>query len=199
MATSGHCRIRKAGQGIREDVGGRVFARLPECHQRRAVVFPIVSRLVSDEIFQVGADAIADTVMPGVVRLSCGAWYDPADDGDASLCLHGNANVGHLQARPRAKLGHRAGRGRALHRTAQAGARIHAAAGRGHRPRRTSQRALSRPFQYARGEAAFAHFPQQKTLIPGLLNQLYYFRAWLIEGVVDRDVRRRSRVRRVDN
>ncbi len=31
--------------------------------------------------------------MPGVVKLSCGAWYDPADDGDEPLCLHGNANV----------------------------------------------------------------------------------------------------------
>ena len=30
---------------------------------------------------------------PGVVRLSCGAWYDPADADDGALCAHGNANV----------------------------------------------------------------------------------------------------------
>ena len=36
---------------------------------------------------------VSDRVMPGVVRLSCGAWYDPADDGDDPLCRHGNANV----------------------------------------------------------------------------------------------------------
>src|SRR5262249_35207423 len=36
---------------------------------------------------------VTDKVMPGVVRLSCGAWYDPADDGDDALCRHGNANV----------------------------------------------------------------------------------------------------------
>jgi biotin/methionine sulfoxide reductase len=36
---------------------------------------------------------VSDAVRPGVVRLSCGAWYDPADDSDDALCLHGNANV----------------------------------------------------------------------------------------------------------
>jgi biotin/methionine sulfoxide reductase len=36
---------------------------------------------------------ITDAVSPGVVRLPCGAWYDPADTGDRPLCVHGNANV----------------------------------------------------------------------------------------------------------
>ena len=36
---------------------------------------------------------ISDAVRPGVVRLSCGAWYDPAGDGDDAACAHGNANV----------------------------------------------------------------------------------------------------------
>jgi biotin/methionine sulfoxide reductase len=36
---------------------------------------------------------VSDAVRPGVVRLSCGAWYDPAYDNDDALCLHGNANV----------------------------------------------------------------------------------------------------------
>jgi biotin/methionine sulfoxide reductase len=27
------------------------------------------------------------------VRLSCGAWYDPAGDDEAPACAHGNANV----------------------------------------------------------------------------------------------------------
>jgi biotin/methionine sulfoxide reductase len=35
---------------------------------------------------------VADAVCCGVVRLSCGAWYDPSD-GDSALCIHGNANV----------------------------------------------------------------------------------------------------------
>ena len=29
----------------------------------------------------------------GVVKLSCGAWYDPADDSEQALCRHGNPNV----------------------------------------------------------------------------------------------------------
>lgn len=36
---------------------------------------------------------VSDAVGPGVVRLSCGAWYDPVDTSDAPLCAHGNANL----------------------------------------------------------------------------------------------------------
>jgi len=36
---------------------------------------------------------IDDTMMPGVAKLACGAWYDPVDEGDRALCRHGNANV----------------------------------------------------------------------------------------------------------
>jgi biotin/methionine sulfoxide reductase len=37
---------------------------------------------------------LSDTVMRGVVQLSTGAWYDPAEPGvDGSLCKHGNPNV----------------------------------------------------------------------------------------------------------
>jgi biotin/methionine sulfoxide reductase len=33
---------------------------------------------------------LTDAISPGVLRLSCGAWYDPGPDG---MCAHGNANV----------------------------------------------------------------------------------------------------------
>ena len=36
---------------------------------------------------------ISDAVRPGVLRLACGAWYDPATDSDGALCVHGNANM----------------------------------------------------------------------------------------------------------
>jgi biotin/methionine sulfoxide reductase len=36
---------------------------------------------------------VTDAVAAGVVRLSCGAWYDPVDSGAAAICAHGNANV----------------------------------------------------------------------------------------------------------
>ena len=34
-----------------------------------------------------------EAARPGVVRLSCGAWYDPVDAEDGALCAHGNANM----------------------------------------------------------------------------------------------------------
>ena len=36
---------------------------------------------------------ITDAVCRGVLRLSCGAWYDPSDASAQALCAHGNANV----------------------------------------------------------------------------------------------------------
>ena len=36
---------------------------------------------------------VTDAAAPGVVRLSCGAWYDPVDANEAAICAHGNANV----------------------------------------------------------------------------------------------------------
>ena len=62
---------------------------------------------------------VSDTVSAGVVQLSCGAWYDPADAGEqralpARQCQRADARPGHLEARPGAELGNRAGRGRAL-------------------------------------------------------------------------------------
>ena len=36
---------------------------------------------------------ITEAVRPGVVRLSCGAWYDPASEAENAPCVHGNANV----------------------------------------------------------------------------------------------------------
>jgi biotin/methionine sulfoxide reductase len=36
---------------------------------------------------------VTDAVAPGVLRLSCGAWYDPVGDANDPLCANGNANV----------------------------------------------------------------------------------------------------------
>jgi biotin/methionine sulfoxide reductase len=36
---------------------------------------------------------VTDAVSEGVLRLSCGAWYDPAGSDDDAICVHGNANV----------------------------------------------------------------------------------------------------------
>jgi biotin/methionine sulfoxide reductase len=36
---------------------------------------------------------VTEAVSPGVLKLSCGAWYDPVDAEDGALCVHGNANM----------------------------------------------------------------------------------------------------------
>jgi biotin/methionine sulfoxide reductase len=36
---------------------------------------------------------VTDTMSAGVVKLSCGAWYDPASAEDGAMCTHGNANM----------------------------------------------------------------------------------------------------------
>ena len=37
---------------------------------------------------------VTDGIRPGVIQLSTGAWYDPADPKDENpLCVHGNPNV----------------------------------------------------------------------------------------------------------
>jgi biotin/methionine sulfoxide reductase len=36
---------------------------------------------------------LTDAVRPGVLRLSCGAWYDPVGPDDDAMCAHGNANM----------------------------------------------------------------------------------------------------------
>jgi biotin/methionine sulfoxide reductase len=52
-----------------------------------------VVRVHNDRGAGLAGAIVSDTVNAGVVRLSCGAWYDPADDSDQALCLHGNANM----------------------------------------------------------------------------------------------------------
>jgi biotin/methionine sulfoxide reductase len=36
---------------------------------------------------------LTDAVRPCVLRLSCGAWYDPVESDDNAICVHGNANI----------------------------------------------------------------------------------------------------------
>ncbi len=36
---------------------------------------------------------LTEGVRPGVVRLSCGSWYDPSVEAEDAACAHGNANV----------------------------------------------------------------------------------------------------------
>ncbi|MBB3064892.1 molybdopterin guanine dinucleotide-containing S/N-oxide reductase [Limibacillus halophilus] len=53
-----------------------------------------VVRVFNDRGACLAGIILSDTVMPGVVQLSTGAWYDPLEPGVVgSLCKHGNPNV----------------------------------------------------------------------------------------------------------
>ncbi len=53
-----------------------------------------IVRLFNDRGSCLCAAEISENVMPGVVRMSTGAWLDPADpDAPGSICKHGNPNV----------------------------------------------------------------------------------------------------------
>ena len=53
-----------------------------------------VVRLFNDRGACLGGVVIDDTIRPGVVQMSTGAWYDPENPAEpGSLCKHGNPNV----------------------------------------------------------------------------------------------------------
>lgn len=60
---------------------------------KRGIVDGDVVRVFNSRGACLAGALVTDAVMPGVVRLSCGAWYDPVDAGEAATCAHGNANV----------------------------------------------------------------------------------------------------------
>jgi len=49
-----------------------------------------VVRIYNDRGACLAGVILSEALMPGVVQLSTGAWYDPDEDG---LCKHGNPNV----------------------------------------------------------------------------------------------------------
>ena len=74
---------------------GREVARMhPDDAAARGVAEGDIIRLFNARGACLAAAALTPDVRPGVVNLSTGAWYDPADSAeDAPLCVHGNPNV----------------------------------------------------------------------------------------------------------
>jgi biotin/methionine sulfoxide reductase len=52
-----------------------------------------IVRVFNDRGACLAGVVLSDAISPGVIRLSCGAWYDPADDADDATCVRGNANT----------------------------------------------------------------------------------------------------------
>ncbi|MBU8820511.1 molybdopterin guanine dinucleotide-containing S/N-oxide reductase [Mycolicibacterium goodii] len=76
-------------------VQGREPVRMhPSDAAARGLTDGEVVRVFNDRGACLAGVVIDDGMLPRVVQLSTGAWYDPADPADPdSLCLHGNPNV----------------------------------------------------------------------------------------------------------
>ena len=75
-------------------VNGREAVAINPADARvRGITDGAVVRVFNDRGACFGGAVVTDAVRPGVVRLSCGAWYDPASEADDAACAHGNANV----------------------------------------------------------------------------------------------------------
>jgi biotin/methionine sulfoxide reductase len=82
-----HCRAAKINQ--REPI-----MLNPEDAAIRNLADGDIVRVFNQRGACLGAVIIDDQVMPGVVQMSTGAWYDPLEPGNpGSLCKHGNPNV----------------------------------------------------------------------------------------------------------
>ena len=76
-------------------IGGREVLRLhPDDAAARGIGTGDLVRVFNDRGACLAAAQVSEAVMPGVVVLPTGAWYDPAEPGvPGTLELHGNPNV----------------------------------------------------------------------------------------------------------
>ncbi|MEM7294630.1 MAG: molybdopterin-dependent oxidoreductase, partial [Pseudomonadota bacterium] len=82
-----HCRASKID-------GREPLSLCREEAQKRGLKSGDITRVFNDRGACLAAVVIDDAVMPGVVQLSTGAWFDPLHPGEpGSLCVHGNPNV----------------------------------------------------------------------------------------------------------
>ncbi len=66
----------------------------PSDAAKRGIADGDIVRLFNPRGACLAAASVTDGVMPGVVQLPTGAWYDPEDPAeDMPLCVHGNPNV----------------------------------------------------------------------------------------------------------
>jgi biotin/methionine sulfoxide reductase len=94
-ATRLHSQLDFGATSQASKIKGREPVRI---HPQDAVVRGIedgdIVQLYNDRGACLAAAVLSDALVPGVVQLSTGAWYDPADPAaDKPLCVHGNPNV----------------------------------------------------------------------------------------------------------
>ena len=94
-ATRLHSQLDFGAYSQSKKIAGREVVRLnPADAAQRGIADGDIVRLFNDRGACLAAAAVTDDVMPGVVQLSTGAWYDPAPGAaEQPLCVHGNPNV----------------------------------------------------------------------------------------------------------
>ena len=90
-----HSQFDFGGHSMQTKRRGREVASMnPQDADARGIADGDIVRLFNDRGACLAAIAITGNVMPGVINLPTGAWYDPQDPGDDKpLCVHGNPNV----------------------------------------------------------------------------------------------------------
>ncbi|MFC7608684.1 molybdopterin dinucleotide binding domain-containing protein [Teichococcus aestuarii] len=94
-ATRLHSQLDFGGTSAASKRRGREVVRLhPQDAAARGIAEGDIVRLHNARGACPAAAALSEAVMPGVVQLATGAWYDPEDPNDENpLCVHGNPNV----------------------------------------------------------------------------------------------------------
>ncbi|MFC4169269.1 molybdopterin guanine dinucleotide-containing S/N-oxide reductase [Teichococcus aestuarii] len=94
-ATRLHSQLDFGGTSAASKRRGREVVRLhPQDAAARGIAEGDIVRLHNARGACLAAAALSEAVMPGVVQLATGAWYDPEDPNDENpLCVHGNPNV----------------------------------------------------------------------------------------------------------
>lgn len=94
-ATRLHSQLDFGGHSDAAKRRGREVLRLnPADAAARGIAEGDIVRLTNARGACLATAAITDGIMPGVVQLPTGAWYDPDDpEAERPLCVHGNPNV----------------------------------------------------------------------------------------------------------
>lgn len=90
-----HSQIDHGSHSRASKIGGREPVHMhPGDAADRGLGAGDIVRLFNDRGACLGGVVIDETLRPGVVQMSTGAWYDPLDPAEpGSLCKHGNPNV----------------------------------------------------------------------------------------------------------
>jgi biotin/methionine sulfoxide reductase len=90
-----HAQMDFAGESLDGKIKGREPVLIhPDDAEKRNINQHDVVRLFNQRGATLAAAVISDRIRPGVVRLSTGSWYDPAEPGNiGALDKHGNPNM----------------------------------------------------------------------------------------------------------